>query len=304
MNLKSILILVAIIAVFGQKVQAQELNVSVNINTPNLQTTDPKVFETLQGTLSDFLNSQKWSEDGFEPEERIDVNIQLTISKENSPTSFGAELAIQSTRPIYGSNYSTPMLNHVDKSVSFEYEQFQPLEFSITTFIDNLSTLMSFYVYVILGLDYDSFSLYGGEQYFQQAQSIMNNIPSTVLGSYKGWAALDGNRNRYWMIENLLSPGLRSYRKAMYDYHRQGLDVAESDLITARAVILQALQDLDGANKKYPNSMILQMFINSKADEIVEIFKEATSSEKSTVKQVLGKLDPSRASKYRREIGN
>lgn len=282
---------------------AQELKVNVSINTPNLQKTDPKVFETLEGTLTDFLSSQKWTEDDFEPEERIEVTIQLTISEEVSETSFKGELAIQSTRPVYASNYGTAMLNHVDKDVNFEYQQFQPLEFSITTFTDNMSTLMSFYIYVILGLDYDSFSPFGGEDYFQQAQSILNNIPSNALPNYKGWAALDGNRNRYWMIENLLSPGLRAYRKAMYDYHRAGLDVMESDHIKARAVIINALKEIDAASKKYPNSMILQMFVNSKANELVEIFKEATVSEKTTVKQILGKLDPSRGSQYRRELG-
>lgn len=289
---------------FSQFSFGQELNVSVSINTPQLTLTDPKVFETLEGTLSDFVNSQKWTEDAFEPEERINVNIQLTITSEISESSFKAEMAIQSTRPVYGSGYETAILNHVDKNIDFVYEQFQPLEFSNTAFIDNLSTLMGFYIYIILGLDYDTMSPFGGEIYFQQAQSILNNIPSSAQAQFKGWAARDGNRNRYWIIENLLSPGLRNYRKAMYDYHRQGLDFMESDLIKARAVILTSLEELDGANKKYPNSMILQMFVNSKADELVEIFKAATSTEKTKVKQVLGRLDPSRASKYRREIGN
>jgi len=303
MRLKSTIAFLLLIC-SSQFLIGQELNVSVNINTPNLQKTDPKVFETLQGTLRDFLSSQKWTEDGFEPEERIEVNFQITISEELGSNNFKAELAVQSTRPVYGSNYGTAMLNHVDKDINFEYEQFQPLEFSLTTFTDNLSTLVGFYVYVILGLDYDSFSPYGGEQYLQQAQSILNNIPSNVLPNYKGWAALDGNRNRYWMIENLLSPGLRTYRKAMYDYHRMGLDAIEADLIKGRSVILSALESIDQANRKYPNSMILQMFVNSKGEELIEIFKEATPTEKSTVKQVLGKLDPSRTSKYRREIGN
>lgn len=295
---------ICLLLIFARIGNSQELNVQVTINTPNLQLTDPKVFETLRGTLVDFLNSQKWTSDDFEPEERIEVNFQITISEELSESSFKAELAIQSTRPVYGTNYQTALLNHVDKDVNFEYEQFQPLEFSLTTFTDNLSTLTGFYIYVILGLEYDSFSPFGGEEYLQQAQSILNNIPSSILPNYKGWAALDGNRNRYWMIENLLSPGLRAYRKAMYDYHRGGLDIMEQDVIQGRAVILSALEELDAASKKYPNSMILQMFVNSKANELVEVFKAATPSEKNTVKQIMGKLDPSRASKYRREIGN
>ena len=289
---------------FGNMVFGQELQVEVSVNTPKLQTVDPKVFQTLEGDLRDFLSSQKWTEDNYEPEERINMNIQLTINSEVSPTSFTAELAIQVTRPVFGSNYETATVNYRDKDISFDYEQFQPIEYSITTFNDNLSSLFSFYVYVALGMDYDSFSPYGGEDYFQLAENILNNVPASVANSRKGWRALDGNRNRYWMIENLLRPGLRSFRKGMYEYHRLGLDEMHLEPVKSRAIMLKALEDVQVANKKYPNSQIIQMFVNSKADELVSIFSSATSAEKQRVKAVLAKIDPSRASRYNRRLGN
>ncbi len=289
---------------FSQFVFGQELNVNVSINTPKLQTVDPKVFQTLEGALTDFLSSQKWTEEDFEPEERINVNVQLTINTELSPTSFTAELLIQATRPVYGSNYETVILNYRDKSFDFNYEQFQPIEYSATTFNDNLSSLFSFYVYMVLGLDYDSFSPFGGEEYFQFAQNILNNVPSSVANEKKGWRALDGNRNRYWMSENLLNPGLKAYRQAMYEYHRLGLDVMHEDPVKARAVILKALADIQTASKKYPNSQIVQMFANNKADELVNIFKSATPDEKRKAKAALAKFDPSKAGRYNKQIGN
>ncbi len=289
---------------FGNSIFGQELTVDVSVNTPKLQTVDPKVFQTLEGDLRDFLSSQKWTEDNFEPEERINMNVQLTINSEISPTNFTAELTIQVTRPVFGSNYETATVNYRDKDIAFEYEQFQPIEYSITTFNDNLSSLFSFYVYIALGMDYDTFSPYGGEEYFQLAQNILNNIPANVANSKKGWRALDGNRNRYWMIENLLNPGLRSFRKGMYDYHRLGLDEMHTEPEKARAIILKTLEDIQLANKKYPNSQIIQMFVNSKGEELVSIFSSATSAEKQRVKAVLAKIDPSKASRYNRRLGN
>lgn len=298
------ILLTFVLLTLGNFLFGQELNLTVSVNTPKLQTVDPKVFQTLEGALVDFLSSQKWTEDSYEPEERIEVNIQLTINAEASPTSFEAEMAIQVTRPVFGSNYETAILNFRDKDFGFNYEQFQPIEFSATTFNDNLSSLFSFYVYMLLGMDYDTYSLYGGEEYFQFAQNILNNIPASVANSRKGWRALDGNRNRYWMVENLLNPGLKSFRRAMYNYHRLGLDVLHEDPVRGRAVILKALEDIQAANKKYPNSQVVQMFVNSKADELINIFKSATPSEKEKIKGALSKFDPSKASRYRRQIGN
>ena len=296
--IQRLILLVLTIFIFNN-LQAQEVQFQVTVNTPKLQTADPKLFQNLESALQDFLNNQRWTEDDFEVEERIKCNIQLTITAEESANLFKADLAIQSVRPVYGTSYETPLLSHVDKDVTFKYEQFQPIDYSENLYIDNLSSVISFYVYVILGMDYDSFSPYGGDPYFQIAQNILNTVPQEVTGSFKGWRSLDGNRNRYWIIENILTPRVRPFRQANYDYHRLGLDVMEKTPESARSSMMSALEVVDQVNRAYPNSMILQMFANAKANEIIDVFKEGNPSEKSRVYSIMTKLDAANASKYR-----
>lgn len=278
---------------------AQELNCQVRINTQKLQTVDPAVFETLQQTLQEFMNNTKWTNDVYEQQERINCNILLTIQEELSPTSFRADLAIQATRPVYNSNYQTPLLNHIDREVTFSYEQYQPLRFTRNAFNDNLSQVLSFYAYVILGMDYDSFALYGGEPYFQIANEILTSIPQGAAERFSGWQSKDGSRNRFWIIENLLSPRIRPYREAMYNYHRHALDVMAEDVGQGRAVMAQAINVLQDVFQNYPNAMILQMFVNAKSDEVLEIFKRGTADEKNTVIRVMSRIDASNAEQYR-----
>lgn len=295
--MKKMLFLFFALATVG--VQAQELTFSVKINTLKLQTVDPKVFATLEQAVAEFLNNQKWTEDVFETKERINCNLVLTIQEELSPTSFKADLAIQASRPVYGSTYETRMLNHLDKEVTFSYEQFQPLIYSKNVFNDNLSSILAFYVYIILGMDYDSFSLFGGDEHYQTAQEILNTVPQNVASSAAGWRSVEGNRNRYWIMENILSPRVRPLRQGLYEYHRQGLDMMANDVNTGRAILLQALEEVDKVNQSYPNAMIVQMFSNAKSDEIVEIFKRGTRQEQDRVVQIMTKVDATNASKYR-----
>ncbi len=278
---------------------AQELNFAVKINTQRLQTVDPKVFETLEKTIFDFLNNTKFTDHYFDPKERINCNIQLTIQQEISPTRFKADLAIQASRPVYGSNYETTLINHQDRDVTFDYEQFQPLIFSRNAYNDNLSAVLSFYAYIILGLDYDSFASLGGDPYFKIAQDILNNVPQGAAVANPGWRSIDGSRNRYWIIENLLSPRVRPLRQAMYDYHRHGLDVMAKDPAAGRAIIMQALDEIAQVNQVYPNSMVVQMFNQTKGQEVTEIFKGGTYQEKERVIGVMSRIDPANAARYR-----
>ena len=284
----------------GSELFAQELNCNVSVNSLKAQLVDPAVFEDLEKNIENFLNNQKWTNDVFEVEERIKCNVQITIEEETSATSFKANMQIQAVRPIYGSGEETILLSHNDKQVTFTYEQFQPLEFSQNAYNDNLTSILSFYVYYIIGLDYDSFSPFGGEPYFQKAQDILNTVPPNVAAANKGWRSLDGNRNRFWMIENIQSPRVRPYRKAMYDYHRQSLDIMHQDPTAARVIMAQALEDVQAVNKAYPSSMIIQMFSNAKSKEVIEIFKKGTSVEKSSVRRIMTKIDASNASNYRK----
>ena len=276
---------------------AQEILSDVRVTTPKLQTADPKVFESLKEEIEDFINNQKWTDDTFEPVERINCSIQLNILEELSATSFKADLAIQATRPVYGSDYETSLLTHVDRDVTFTYQQYQPINFSRNSFTDNLSSILSYYVYVILGLDYDTFSPLGGEGHFQTAQDIVNTVPKTA--GFDGWQSQDGARNRYWILENLLSPRVKDFRQAMYNYHLRSLDIMYRDSEQAKSNLLNVLDVVSKVNKAYPNSMIMQMFANTKSEELIEIFRVADRTQKTKVYQIMSKIDPSRSSNYR-----
>ncbi len=285
------------------QLSAQEFTFEVSINTPQLQTVDPKVFEDLENTMRDFLNNQKWTEHDYSPEERIQCNIQLNIREEVNATNFRGDLNIQAVRPVFGSSYETPLLTHVDKGVEFSYEQFQPLQYIKNSYSDNLSAVLSFYVYVILGLDYDSYSPFGGEPYLQTAQEIINAVPPGAKDQYDGWKPGRVSRNRYWMMDNLLSPSVRPFRQAIYDYHRQGLDLMSSDPNTGRAIMNNAISEVGKVEKSNPNIMIIQMFVNAKRNEIVDVFSGGTATEKSKIRTTMTKLDASNANVYRKGLG-
>ncbi len=279
-------------------VSAQEFRVTCRVNSQKAQA-DPQVFKSLETAIEEFMNSQKWTDDIYNDNERIKVNIQLTISEEMSPTSFRTELGIQAVRPVFGTDYETPILTHLDKSVNFTFEQFQPLNFVENGFRDNLTHVLSFYAYMILGLDYDTFAPYGGEPHFQKAQNIMNIFPQNFASVFPGWTSREGNRNRYWMLESTLNPSVRPYREAMYNYHRQGLDIMQEDVDAGKAVLMQVLETVSQVNKAYLNAMVLQMFATTKSEEIIEIFKVSARNQKSRVYSIMSKIDAANANKYR-----
>ena len=297
--MKKLVLSLSLILFVALSLFAQELEFNVSVNTPRLQKTDPQVFKDLEVAITDFMNTRKWTEDVYEPEERIQGNIQINIKEELSQNEFSAEIQIQASRPVFGGTYQSVLLSHADKNVIFTYEQFQPLQYTQNAFNDNLTSILSFYAYTILGMDYDSFSPFGGEKYFQTANDIISTVPSSVTGKYKGWRASDGNRNRYWIIENILSARARNYRQAMYDYHRLGLDMMHTDEETAKSVLFQAIEQIGAVNKSYPNAMIIQMFANAKAAEIVEVFKEGSTQQKTKVRQIMSKMDAANANKYK-----
>jgi len=281
------------------QVQAQELQATVSINTPLLQKTDPQVFKEMEIAMTEFLNSQRWTEDEYEQEERIQVNIQINITDELSANEFKGDLIIQSSRPVFGGDYQSVLVSTVDKGITFTYEQFQPIQFSENIFIDNLSSVLSFYAYIIIGMDYDSFSPFGGEDYFQKANEILNIIPNNLTGKYKGWRSLDGNQTRYWLIENLLNPRMRPIRQATYDYHRLGMDTMHKDVEVGKNILLKSIEAIGVVNKAQANSMLVTLFADAKSSEIVEVFKEGTPQQKTEIKKLMGKMDPANSNKYR-----
>ena len=280
-------------------VVAQELNATVRVTAPRLQTVDPQVFKTMEAAIIDFMNNNKWSPDEWQNEERIECAFQINILNELSDNAFTADIAFQALRPVYMSDYKTPLVSWVDKNVVITYEQFQPIQVDRDIFNDNLSSVLTYYAYLILGYDYDSFSEQGGDPYFRIAQNIVNNIPPGVRDLDNGWSTIANNRNnRFWIVENLLSPKMTEYRKAIYRYHRLSLDLMATEPAKGQSEMLAALNQVDQARSTYPNTMVLRMFAVTKSDEIIEVFKAADRTSKSRVMQIMRKLDGANANKY------
>ena len=277
--------------------RTQEFNLQVNITAPTLTTADPKVFRTLERAISEFYNNQQWTKDQYDPEERIEGTIQINISEDLSATVFRGSILISSARPVYNSNYTSTLLNHIDKNFTFQYEELAPIRDNRTTFTDNLSSILTYYAYIILGFDYDSFSPYGGDEYFKIAQNIAANIPPNVSSGDQGWSTAFNGRNRHWLVENLLNTRLRPYRKAYYTYHRKGLDAMADNALLGKSRMLEALKEIDKVNRGYRNSMILQMFSNSKRNEILEIFKNSLKPEQREVYNIMATIDPAQSGK-------
>jgi Domain of unknown function (DUF4835) len=277
---------------------AQELQCKVEVNAPSIQQTDQKVFQALKTSVEEFMNNTKWTNDEWLTEEKIPVSIAFNIVEDKDQQFFKAELTIQSTRPVYGSNYTTPLLNHIDKDVSFEYQQSLPLLFTRNATNTNLVSILSFYAFMVLGYDYDSFELNGGSPYFKDAWSVVQS-----MNNASGWNADKSLRNRYWMCENMLSNRSTDFHKAVYTYHRLGLDIAATDVIKARGSMITALEDVQKTSQAYFQSMMVQLFTQAKQNEIIEVFKQGTPEEKAKINVIIPKIDPANASKYRQQIG-
>lgn len=270
--------------------KAQELKMNVSVKVQETKIADPKVFKTLERSVSEFFNKTQWTEDIYEDEEKIECDLQITITSEQSATSFTADFIIQAIRPVYGSNYSTQILNHIDKGISFKYQELDPIQNNSEIYTDNLSSILTFYAYIILGMDYDSFSPLGGDPYFNISKNILTNVPSN---GDDGWVFKGGvARNRNKLISDILNPSVKDFRQAFYDYHRLGLDSAGADPLKARAVMSNAVEVIGKVERDLPNSMIVKIFADSKFGELVEVFKPAQSAEKKKMFNMLVKLDP------------
>lgn len=282
------------------KLFSQELNCQVKIeNTSKSQTVDQKVYQTLQRSLTEFMNNRRWTDDVFEPYERIECSIFINIIEESGSDYYKAQATVQANRPVFKSTYNTVLLNSIDKEFEFEYHQDQQIEFIENTNSSNLTSLMAFYAYLIIGLDYDSFSPLGGTPYFLKAQSIVNSAQNTPEPGWKSKKFTD-IKNRYWIAENFLSPKYEKIRNASYKYHRYGLDKMYEKPDDAKKVISESLNDISNLAKENNNSMIVLLFFNSKSDELINIYSQGTTQEKNNAIQILSSADPSNSQKYRR----
>ena len=280
---------------------SQELLFRVVVDAQRVQTTDRQVFDDLENSVENFMNSRKWTDQNYLPEERINCNLVITITGSPAIGSYEATAQVQSSRPVYNTNYETLMLNFADRDFTFEYIQSQPLEFSDNYYNNNLTSMLGFYAFVILGIDHDSFSSLGGNPYFVRAFEIVNLAQSTNI---KGWQPFDSNRNRYWLIENLMNKQSEEFRKAYYNYHRNGLDVFIERPEEARENALTTLKQLQEIERLRPNSIIKISFFDAKTDEIINIFKQANPTQKRQAYDICAKIEPSSTDKFQAILQN
>jgi hypothetical protein len=268
----------------------QELNSKVLVNTEKLQSSEKLLFEEMESSIEQFLNNQIWTDDKFNTQEKINCNFIINIINEPSSNQYEATVQILSSRPIYNSSYETILLNHGDREWIFEYFPSQTIEFVENGFNDNLTSLLSFYAYMIIGIDYDSFEEKGGEESFKLAWKILNTSQNS---GYKGWDQFGSRKNRYWICENFLNPEFERVRKAIYSYHIKGMDKLYLDPIESRSTIMGDINSLNDVNKKNFNSAIVNLFIDAKADELTKIFKGGSLNERRQVFNLLSEISPS-----------
>lgn len=285
----------------GVKSHGQEFLVSVSVNAPTIEGTDRRVFESLQSALYEFMNNRKWTNVNIKNLERIECTMMLTVRERLSSDEYKGTLNVVLQRPIYKTSYNSVQLNFIDENIQFRYLESQPLEFSDNAFSSNLTATFAFYAYIMLGLDFDSYSLNGGDAFFTAAENIVNSAQNA---NERGWKAFDGNRNRYWLVENLRNPAYRGLRQFLYEYHRTGLDVMADNQDEGRANIATALSYLEQAKKSRSDLFFLQLLTDAKRDEIINIFSKGSPQEKTKVANIMREVDPSNASKYEKIIAN
>jgi hypothetical protein len=284
-----------IVCFLTQRMMAQELRCNISISSQKIQGANKTVFETMQTDLYEFMNNRKWTEHKFAMDERIECSFFINLEEQISSDEFKGSIQVQIRRPVFNSSYETVLLNIKDKDFQAKYVEYQTLEFNETSNKDNLTNILAYYAYIILGMDYDSFSPEGGTEYFQKAQAIVNNSQNA---REKGWKAFESERNRYWLVENLLNKSYSGFRSCTYQYHRQGLDIMSEKTPEGRGVIAESLKSIQKVFRTRPSLYILQVFFDAKSDELVNIFSKSFPDERNRVTVILNECDPSNGSKY------
>ncbi len=298
----SLSFLLAVPAAFSQELQARVTVLSRGINS----TVDKKIFTTLQTQLNNLMNSRRWTNDQFQSNEKIVCSFILSVESILETNNYKATLTVQTARPIFNTSYQSALVNYLDADVAFKYVEFQPVEFNenrvqgTDASVANLPAIFAYYAYMILGLDYDSFSPKGGDEFYRKAQNIINNSPE---GKYiSGWKVFDGVRNRYWLNENLINTRYNIVHDAMYKYYRSGMDKLYENEAEGRKNILQSLAQLQAFNRENPNTMILQFFFQGRAQELIGIFRKGSDEEKTKLIEFITELDIVNAPLYKQEL--
>lgn len=267
---------------------AQELDVVVTVNSDQVGQTNQQIFKTLERSLNDFVNKNKWTDRVYGENERVTARMFITVTQYESDR-FEASLQIQSSRPVYNTSYETSVFNYKDNDFDFQYQEFEPLVYNPNSFDSNLVAVLSYYIYIILGIDADTFSLQGGDEYYRLAQNIVTQAQGT---NFSGWAQETGERTRFELVDNLLSNTFREYRIAMYNYHRKGMDVLADNNSTGKQVIAGSLRLFETLIKRRPNAFLIQTFFDAKAEEIQNIFSDGPKVDIVKLKESLNKVAP------------
>jgi len=294
-GMKKLSLIVLFCALCSKFVSAQELNCKVTVISPTIQMSNKQIFNSMQQSIWQFMNTKKWTPNQYEPQEKIECNLQIEITYA-STDKFTAKAQLNVLRPVYGSAYKTIIFNQVDVEWAFNYVEFQSMEFQENASVSNLTSLLAFYAYIVLGVDYDTYALEGGTPYFTKAQNVAN-----INANDPGWDANAGNsslNNRYYLIENFMNARYKPLRQATYEYHRLGLDIMYKEPDKGREAITEAVKLIEPVAQLMPNTLIIKVFFNAKANELVELYKQAPSVDKNKMVTLLSKLDPANKSKY------
>lgn len=291
--MRNLILVVAFL--FGFTAFSQELNCEVVVNAQMTGNENVQVFKTLERQLKEFVNNTQWTNKSFKPQERINCSMVINVQDYNND-SFQATIQIQSSRPIFNSSYSTPVYNFNDRDFTFQYLEFQNLVYNPNQYESNLVSVLTYHIYMILGLDADTFSQNGGDEYFKQVQNITNYSQQS---NFKGWKLEDGLQSRFAMIDNLMSPTFKEFRTVMYNYHLNGLDTMSDNPKKAKEALTGIFPMLREMNNKRPNSFLLRVFFDAKADEIEQIFSDGPSVNVTETIEILNRIAPTHASKWR-----
>lgn len=290
---KSFIIL--LISCVSLVVYSQELRCNISVNASKLPSANKNVFQSMRTDLSDFMNNKAWTKHVYTNDERIECSFNIQITQQVSSNEYKAILTVQSKRPVFNSSYKTTLLNIQDENFTFEYQEYQAIEFNETSNKDNLTSVLAYYAYVILGYDYDTFSLNGGTKYFEKAREIVSGMQSV---SELGWKSHESDYNRYWLVDNILNKSYAAFRAGMYKYHRTGLDVMSEQSESGRAEVLQSLRSFQRVFRAKSKLYILQAFYDAKSAEIISIFSEGNQDEKERMVKIMNEIDPTNSSRY------
>lgn len=277
------------------QVNAQELDATITINSDKISGSNKQVYQTLERALTEFINQKKWTNRKFKAQEKIKCAFTLTILEQSSSTNFKGNIQIQSSRPVYNSTYLTPIFNFKDNDFSFRYTEFETLQYNPNSFDSNLISVITFYVYTILGMDGDSFAQGGGTEYFKDAENVVNQAQQ---GGYIGWSRTASGVTRYKLINDILSNSYIDFRTAMYMFHRQGLDMFNEDKGESKENIAVAISKIKNIYNRRPNALLVRTFMDSKADEIVSIFSGGPRFDTSKLVEDLNRMSPVNSNKW------